>query len=156
MDELKLAETSEPINDMSWSPDARDVAYILNNASIYAASPERSISRLLYNSAGPVLGGLVSYSPSESGSTLMLLARKNAKDPSCSVAILEKQSKDESDAGSLRFLTESGVDDAIWSPDGSKIAYTQSGELWVMDALNGGHKVRLAASGIIQPCWSKK
>jgi hypothetical protein len=86
----------------------------------------------------------------------MLLAKESPEENSYRVAVLDKASKDETDPGTIKFLTEPGVVNALFSPDGSKIAYVQSGELWVMDAPSGAHKTRLAAIAPQQPCWSKK
>lgn len=42
-----------------------------------------------------------------------------------------------------------------WSPDGSRIAYASSqGEIWVMSALDGSGKSRLATGVRSQPAWS--
>lgn len=43
-------------------------------------------------------------------------------------------------------------DEGSWSPDGTKIAYTDDHELWIMNA-NGSRKRRLAEDGI-HPAWS--
>src|SRR5581483_2755594 len=132
------------------------VAYILGHDSIYSASSDRSLPKpILINQTAP-LGDLLTYSPSEGGTLLMLLAKKSPDENAYRVAIVDKPSKDGSDNGTLKFLTEPGVVNAIFSPDGSKIAYIQSGELWVMDAASGAHKTRIAAIVPLQPCWSKK
>ncbi|HVZ81396.1 MAG TPA: hypothetical protein VHE12_11475 [bacterium] len=156
LDELGLAETSRPIFDMTWSADAREVAYAVGGDSVYSASSERSVSKaILVNQTIP-LGNLLTYSPSETTSLLMLLAKKDPSEEAYRVAVVDKPSKDGSDPGTVKFLTEPGVNNAIFSPDGSKIAYVQSGELWVMDSATGAHKTRLAAIAPQQPCWSKK
>ncbi len=154
-DDLKLAESSVPLSDISWSSDARDVAYISDNTVVYSASAQTSTPKVLVGLSGPLLGPLVSFSPAESGTTLMVLAKQDPVEMMYRVAIVEKFASDK-DSGSLKYLTEPGVDYAIWSPDGSKIAYLQSGELWVMDAHTGANKTRIAATGIQSPCWSKK
>jgi Tol biopolymer transport system component len=154
-DQLKLADSALPLSDISWSSDARDVAYIADNTVIYSASPETSLPKTLLSMPGPYLGPLVAFSPSESGTVLMVLSKKSPEEDQYRVAIVSKLAGD-SGIGDLNFLTQPGVDDAIWSPDGGKIAYLQSGELWVMDASTGANKVRIAATGILSPCWSKK
>jgi hypothetical protein len=154
-DDLKLAESSVPLSDISWSSDARDVAYISDNTVIYSVSPQTSLPKTLFSMSGPLLGPLIAFSPSETGTVLMVLAKQDALESMYRVALVDKFAKDP-DPGSLKYLTEPGVDDAIWSPDGSKIAYLQSGELWVMDSLTGANKTRIAATGILSPCWSKK
>jgi dipeptidyl aminopeptidase/acylaminoacyl peptidase len=155
-DELKLAETSVSISDITWSADAREVAYITDHDSVFSASSERSLPKpVLVNQTIPI-GDLLTYSPSESGNLLMFLAKKTPNEKAYRVALVDKPSKDETDPGTVKFLTEPGVEDAIFSPDGGKIAYVQNGELWVMDAASGAHKTRLAAIAPLQPCWSKK
>jgi Tol biopolymer transport system component len=155
-DELKLAETSVPIADITWSADARDVAYITNHESVFAASSDRSLPWAILRNQTIVIGNLLTYSPSEGGNLLMFLAKQDPSEIAYRVAIVDKPSKDETDPGTIKFLTEPGVENAVFSPDGSKIAYIQSGELWVMDASSGAHKTRLAAIAPLQPCWSKK
>ena len=124
-------------------------------SSIYTASAETSLPKIIFNSAFPLLGPLVAYSPSEAGSGLMVLAKKDLTELDYRVALWNKPATDQ-DPGSLKYLTEPGVVDAVWSPDGSQIAYVQSGELWIMDSATGGKKFRVAATGIQSPCWSKK
>ncbi len=156
MDQLKLVDSSTLISDMTWSPDARNIAYVLNKTSIYLASAERSLPKLVLLGGNAELGPLLSYSPAESTvSPLLTLAKKLSTDNGFRVAVLDKAASDK-DTGSLKFLTEPGAVDAIWSPDGGKIAYVMNGELWVMDGLTGANKTRIAATGIITPNWSKK
>ncbi len=154
-DDLKLTDSSVPLSDISWSSDARDVAYISDHTIIYSASAQTSFPKVLLSLPSSLLGSLISFSPSETGTILMVLAKQDAAESGYRVAIVDKFAKD-SDPGSLKYLTEPGVDYAIWSPNGSKIAYLQSGELWVMDGLTGANKTRIAATGILSPCWSKK
>lgn len=157
-DQLTLADTSGvPMGDISWSPDAGKVAYISNKIRISTASAETSLPKTVILNASPELGMLISYSPVESGAPpLLVLAKRTMNDDGYCVALVEKASASDTDPGTLKFLTDPGVDDAIWSPDGAKIAYVQSGDLWVMDALTGANKTRIAATGIQMPCWSKK
>jgi hypothetical protein len=155
-DELKLVETSVGLSDITWSADAREVAYILNHDSVFSASADRSVPKPILVNQTITFGDLLTYSPSESGNLLMLLAKQASGESFYRVAILDKPSKDGTDPGTIKFLTEPGVENAIFSPDGGKIAYVQSGELWVMDANSGAHKTRLAAIAPLQPCWSKK
>jgi len=154
MDQLKLVESTYPVSDITWSPDAKIIAYTQNNYQIYTASAETSIPKLIINNASPELGSLISYSPAETTPVLMVLAKKDISDQGYRVATVAKSSSGK-DAGTFNFLTEPGVDNAVWSPDGRKIAYTQSGVLWVMEA-NGSGKTRVAATGILSPNWSKK
>jgi len=71
------------------------------------------------------------------------------------VALVDKKSKDLTDTGTLKYLTEPGVTDALWSPDGNKIAYLQSGDLWVMNS-DGSNKTEVSVAGIQSPDWSRK
>jgi Tol biopolymer transport system component len=157
LDQLKLDDSPHLLSDMTWAPDARNIAYISDKNSIYTASPETSLPKLLIWGASPEIGPLLSYSPAESASPqLLMLAKKTIGDSGYSVALVDKPSSGDQDSGTLKYLTEPGVVNGIWSPDGSKIAYIQNGELWVMDALTGKNKTRIAATGIQSPNWSKK
>jgi len=156
-DELNLVDSPKPITDIAWTPDARQVAYIWNNYAIYTASADASIPKLMILNASPQLGPMITYKPIEEAvPTLMVLAKQTDADSGYRVALVDKASKDEKDSGILKYLTQPGVTDAIWSPDGNKIAYVQAGELWIMDGLTGSNKVRIAATGILSPDWSKK
>jgi Tol biopolymer transport system component len=155
LDTLKLAATQNPIMDISWTSDARDVAYLIGQNALYTASSQTSLPKMILNHPCPELGPLVAYSPSEAGINLLLLAKEFSTDQDYRVALLDKPSTGYPDTGSLKYLTEAGVSNAIWSPDGSQIAYLQSGDLWVMD-VTGAHKHRIALIGVQSPCWSKK
>jgi Tol biopolymer transport system component len=156
-DQLDLADTTDPLADLSWASDASKVAYLSTRNIVYTASAETSLPKKVISNASPEMGPLLSYSPVESTAPLLLtLAKKDPTDDGYRVAWVEKASAADNDPGSLKFLTEPGVVDAIWSPDGSKIAYVTEGELWVMDALTGANKTRIAATGIQYPSWSKK
>ncbi len=154
-DSLKLASGSEPFTDISWTSDARDVAYLVGSKTLFTASSQNSQPKLVLTNPCPELGPLVAYSPSESAGNLMLLAKQYAADPDYRVALMATASKGSPDTGVLKFLTDPGVEDATWSPDGSKIAYVQSGDLWIMDA-TGTNKHRVALIGVQSPNWSKK
>jgi dipeptidyl aminopeptidase/acylaminoacyl peptidase len=158
MDRLTLSESSKALSDISWTADASKVAYLSDKNTIYTASAETSMPKIVILKASPELGPLLSYSPTdESAAALLLtLAKKEVTDDGYRVAIVDKPSSGPTETGSLKYLTEPGVVDAIWSPDGAKIAYVQSGELWVMNARTGANKVRIAATGIEFPTWSKK
>lgn len=155
-DQLKLASTTQDsITDISWTPDARDVAYLLGTKTLFTASSQTSLPKLILNNPCPELGPMVAYSPSESTTNVMFLAKQLAADEGYRVALLDKASKGATDPGSLKFLTDPDVHDAVWSPDGSKIAYVQSGDLWIMD-VSGANKHRVALIGVQSPSWSKK
>ncbi len=157
LDQLKLVDSSTPLADISWSPDARKIAYISNKESIYTASAETSLPKQIIWGASPELGPLLCYSPIESTTPqLMLLAKKKLTDSGYCVALVDKLSSGDQDSGTLKYLTEPGVENAIWAPDGSKIAYILDGELWIMESSTGKNKVRIAATGIQSPNWSKK
>jgi WD40 repeat protein len=155
-DTLTLAETRNSILDISWSPDTRRVAYVSADNTIFTASSDTSLPKPLIVAASSKLGPLVAYSPVEGSTALITLAKKKKTDDGLCVALLEKPSAEEPDPGTFKYLTEQGVSNAVWSPDGSKIAYTQSGDLWIMDALSGANKKLIAKTGIQCPNWSKK
>jgi Tol biopolymer transport system component len=154
LDQIHLAEVNSALRDISWSPDARRVAYLSDKASVFTASPETSIPKMITSNACYEMAPYLAYSPVEGTPKLLLLAREE-KGEGFRVALLEKDSTSPTDTGTLKYLTEPGVESATWSPDASKIAFTSSGELWVMEA-NGTNKRRLAATGILSPSWSKK
>jgi len=157
LDTLKLADTTYAVSDISWTPDARRVAYLVHKDSIYTASPETSIPKRIFWGTVPEIGPVLAYSPAESASpVLMTIAKKIDSDKDYRVALVDKPAASDADSGSLKFLTDAGVVNAVWSPDGSKILYVQNGELWVMDAQTGANKNRIAAIGIRSISWSKK
>lgn len=158
LDRLQLVQSTfdGPLVDFSWTADARKIAYLAGKHSIYLASSETSAPKALLLNSSLEFGPLVSYSPSESASNLMLLV-KESPDSDYRLALLDKASKSDQEAGTVKFLTNPGVVNAVWSPDGSKIAYvTSNGDLWVMDALTGANKARVSISVIQSPSWSKK
>lgn len=154
-DSLKLTAGPDPIVDISWTSDARDVAYLVGTQGLYTASSQSSLPKLILTNPCPELGPFVAYSPSETAANLMLLAKEYATDQGYRVALLDKSSKGVPDTGSLKFLTDDSVEYATWSPDGAKIAYVQSGDLWIMEA-TGANKHRIALIGVQSPNWSKK
>ncbi|HVM33298.1 MAG TPA: hypothetical protein VMU88_09215 [bacterium] len=156
LDKLQLAEIPYPAQDLSWSSDARQVAYLFNSDEIYTASSETSIPQPMILNASPQLGPLIRFSPDEGNpSALLLLAKKDLSEKDYRVALVDKKSKDSTDAGSLKYLTEPGVTDALWAPDGKKIGYLQDGNLWVMN-LDGSNKTEISIAGVQYPDWSRK
>jgi hypothetical protein len=154
LDSLVLSEINTKVRDISWTSDARNVAYLKDDNEVLTSSPETSSPKMILNHACEELAPFLSYSPQEGSGTLMVLAKKTSGE-GYRVATMEKASTGPTDTGTLKYLTDPGVDGATWSPDGANIAYTQSVELWVMD-VNGANKKRLAATGILYPQWSKK
>ncbi len=155
-DSLDLFDSDHALLDLSWSPDALRVAFSVKPDSIYTASANTSHPVPLILGASPELGPLLRYSPSESGKPMvMLLAKEDITDNGYRVALIDRPSKDATDTGSLKFLTEPGVSNAIWSPDGSKIAYIVNGDLWIMDN-TGNNKNLISLNGIMHPDWSTK
>jgi Tol biopolymer transport system component len=155
LDQLTISEVNSPILDISWSPDARKVAYIAKKFNVYTASADTTFPKVVIQNLSPGLGPLLSFSPLETSTAILVLAKKTSDETGYRVGVITQYAKTDQDLGAITFLTEPGVDDAVWSPDGSKIAYTQAGELWVMDA-SGGNKSRLAVTGIQFPSWSRK
>ncbi len=156
LDRLKLVEIPYAAQDLSWSADTDHVAYLYNSNFIYTASAETSLPQPVIQNASPQLGPLIRYSPSETGTAnLLLLAKKDLTETDYRVALVDKKSKDLTDTGTLKYLTEPGVTDALWSPDGNKIAYLQSGDLWVMNS-DGSNKTEVSVAGIQSPDWSRK
>lgn len=61
------------------------------------------------------------------------------------------------DGGEIKRLTDAASSSSAprWSPDGKKIAYTNGGQLWIMDH-DGGHKEQVTkiSTGVANPVWS--
>ncbi len=154
LDKTQLAEIDLPVSDIAWSPDGLRVAYQAGASSIFTVSPKSSVPQPVIQNANPRLDSLLGFSPNAAAS-LLVLAQKAATDKGYRVGMVRQSSKSASDTGALDFLTEAGVDYAAWSPDGSKIVYTQRGDLWAMNP-DGKGKTRLAATGVAFPSWGKK
>ncbi len=155
-DSLDLYDSDHTLMELSWAPDATKVAFSVKPDSVFTASPNTSHPVRIIYGASPDLGPLLRYSPVESASPMLLmLAKKDATDDGYSLALVDKASKSDDDGGSLKFLTGPGVTTAVWSPDGSKIAYTFNGNFWVMDN-NGNNKKLISLDDVMNPDWSKK
>jgi Tol biopolymer transport system component len=156
LDQLQLTDIRYSAQDFSWSSDTRQVAYLVDSSFIYTASSETSIPQPVIQNASPELGPMIRYSPAETGSDfLLVLAKKDLSEQDYRVALVDQKSKDPTDTGTLKYLSEPGVTNALWSPDGQKIAYLQSGNLWVMN-LDGSAKTEVSIAGIQSPDWSRK
>ena len=155
-DKLSLADSRLLIPALTWTSGAEALAYLSGNKAVYTTTVEDTTSKPVIVDASPDLAPYVSFSPVESSTKLMLLAKQTVDDTGYRVAIVDQQAKTDQDTGKLKYLTPVGVDSAVWSPDGNKIAYVISGELWIMDSTSGQNKTRIALSGIQSPDWSKK
>jgi Tol biopolymer transport system component len=155
-DKLSLTDSRQLIPALTWTSDAETLAYLSGNKAVYTTTVEDTTSKPVIVDASPDLAPYVSFSPVESSSKLMLLAKQTVDDTGYRVAIVDQPAKTDQDTGKLKYLTPVGVDSAVWSPDGTKIAYVISGELWIMDSTSGLNKTRIALSGIQSPDWSKK
>jgi hypothetical protein len=141
---------------ITWTSGAEELAYLLDKNAVYTTTVEDTTSKPVIVDASPDLAPYVSFSPVESSTKLMLLAKETTDDTGYRVAIVDQPAKTDQETGKLKYLTPAGVDSAVWSPDGTKIAYVISGELWIMDSISGLNKTRIALSGIQSPDWSKK
>ena len=155
-DQLSLVDSRRLIPAITWTSGAEELAYLSGNKAVYTTTVEDTTSKPVIVDASPDLAPYISFSPLESSTKLMLLAKQTVNDTGYRVAIVDQPAKTDQDTGKLKYLTPIGVDSAVWSPDGSKIAYVISGELWIMDSTNGLNKTRIALSGIQSPDWSKK
>jgi len=155
-DQLHLADSRVLIPSITWTSGAEELAYLSDNRAVYTTKVEDTTSQPLINGASPDLAPYISFSPVDSSTRLLLLARQSTDDSGYRVAVVDKPAKGDNDTGTLKYLTPAGVDSAVWSPDGTKIAYVTSGELWIMDSTSGMFKTRIALTGIQSPDWSRK
>ncbi len=155
-DKLSLADSRKLIPAITWTSGAEELAYLSDKNAVYTTTVEDTTSKPVIVDASPELAAYVSFSPVESSTRLMLLAKQTTDDTGYRVAVVDQPAKTDQDTGKLKYLTPVGVDWAVWSPDGTKIAYVISGELWIMDSISGLNKTRIALSGIQSPDWSKK
>ena len=155
-DKLSLADSRLLIPALTWTSGAETLAYLSGNKAVYTTTVEDTTSKPVIVDASPDVAPYVSFSPVEASTKLMLLAKQTVDDTGYRVAIVDQPAKTDKDTGTLKYLTPAGVDSAVWSPDGTKIAYVISGELWIMDSTSGLNKTRIALSGIQSPDWSKK
>jgi hypothetical protein len=155
-DKLTLADSITSIPAITWTSGAEKLAYLSGNKSIYTTTVEDTTPKAVILSASPDIAPFISFSPVDDSTKLMLLAKQTPSDTGYKVAVVDQMSKSDQDPGTLKYLTPAGVNAAAWSPDGTKIAYVISGELWVMNSDNGLNKTRIALTGIQSPDWSKK
>ncbi len=154
-DTLTLVESLKSVPLISWSSDASKLAYLSDESSVYSTTVEDTTPKGLYVGTLPILGGILAFTPADGGKRVLVLAKKTPTEPTFHVAVLDPP-KNDKDIPAFKFLTEDAIDYAVWSPDGTKIAYTANGELWIMDSANGMNKTRIALTGIQFPDWSKK
>jgi dipeptidyl aminopeptidase/acylaminoacyl peptidase len=153
-DHTRIAQIRNEVRGFTWMGNANHLQYISGLSDVYQCTYESFIQKPILLNPVPSMGYVISGAPVEN-STLFLTLAKQTGDLEYRVAVLDKPSKDDTDSGSLKFLTDEGVEYATWSPDGSRIAYVADRELWTMDA-SGANRKRVAVSGILQPSWSKK
>ncbi len=153
-DTIRLAGIQASAGPISWSSDANSVAYISDNY-LSEVAYETQRGKALLQEATPEFGGILSYAPVDGNNNILTLAKKDAKDHAYRVALVDKPSAGGSDQGSLKFLTEPGVEFATWSPDGTKILYVLQGAIWTMD-VSGANKKRISLAGAKAPVWAKK
>lgn len=136
--------------NLQWSPDGTELLFEARSSEgwdIYAIAIGSSmLRRLTYHSAEDVSA---TWSPD--GSKIIFISdRSGGKDVWWMNA---------DGSNSPIRLTYNINDDLspIWSPDGSYIVHVYDGQIWIMDA-NGGSKVALTDSGIVDSCanprWS--
>jgi Tol biopolymer transport system component len=155
-DDLTLVESIKTVPVITWASDASKVAYIYGTKGIYSTTVEDTTPKDIFNNSSVNLGPLLAYTPAESSFRLMVLASKTSKDHGYRVAISEPTAKSSKEAPVLKYLTDADIDWAVWSPDGTKIAYVTNGELWITDSNSGASKNRIALTGIQSPDWSRK
>lgn len=153
-DKVQLGSIHNTAGPISWSSDANSVAYYRgNNLSEVVYETQRTKSILL--EATPEFGGVLSYAPVDGNNSILMLAKKAKEESGYRVATVDKPSTGDSDTGTLKYMTEPGVEYAAWSPDATKIVYVLDGAIWVMDA-TGANKKRISLAGAKTPAWTKK
>lgn len=140
----------------AWWPDSSRLLYLSDETTkdlmVWQMDPQ-SKQRRLFVSVPDGEGGLDMPSISPDGKRLLAISYRTASvKPQVFTFGLP--------SGPWRQLTEhpEGVYDPVWSPDGTKIAYTarERGrhDLWVMNA-DGSQQQQLTDSGTCRaPCWS--
>jgi len=153
-DRIQLAEIHETAGPLCWTSDANSVAYFWgNNLSEMAYETQRA--KAILQEASTEFGPILSYAPVDNNPGILLLAKKDKDDKGYCVALVDKAAADDKDPGTLKYLTAPGAEEAVWSPDASKILYVLQGGLWVMDA-SGANKKRISLAGVQSPAWGKK
>ena len=155
-DQLSLVDSRFLITSITWTSGAEELAYLSGKNAVYTTKVEDTTSQPVVSDASPELAPYISFSPVDASTRLMLLAKQTVDDTGYRVAVVDKSANGGRDTGTLKYLTPAGVDSAVWSPDGTKIAYVISGELWIMDSVSGMFKTRIALTGIQSPDWSRK
>lgn len=129
----------------SWSPDGRRIAYtaLLDSglAAIGLADPSGSNRRILVL---PLTGSVSEPAWAPSGRELAVTARATT----ASATELHVAAVD----GTGARLLARGASDAAWSPQGSRIAFVQGGNVVAANA--DGAAARLVAAGATSPAWS--
>jgi hypothetical protein len=155
-DTVQLSSIHNTAGPISWSSDANSVAFFRGNVLAEVAF-ETQRAKTILQEASPEFGGVLSYAPIDGNNNILMLAKKVKEDSGFRVALAssDKPCKDDSDSGTLKFLTEPGAEYAVWSPDATKIMYILDGAIWVMDA-TGANKKRISLAGAKTPAWTKK
>lgn len=141
----------------TWSPDGKKIAFV-DTASIYVIDSDGGNQTQLPKAAPkPYFPSSVSWSPD--GSEILIwgfesfrngsgLAKTRATIRAISAPEAERKGR----------LIGHGVD-PVWSPDGSKVAFARSGQIYVMDA-DGKNQIRLTngthVGDDIQPAWEPR
>lgn len=146
-----IRRTNDPAPDRSpaWMPDGSEILFVS------ARDGTTSIWKIPRLSGAPVLWipDALDPAPSPDGRTVAFARRDASGDTRIAVAPLNAPSETKLLTGRDGGLWEHRS--PAWSPDGTKICYTDSQDLWLVPS-SGGEARRLTTDGAgdVEPAWS--
>jgi len=140
--------------DPAWSPDGTKIAFRTerdgagipySNAEIYVMNADGSNPTRLTNN--PYFDAEPSWSPDGTK-----IAFSTGRDGGIGeIYVMNADGSNPTRLTNNPFAHETAPD---WSPDGTKIAFQREGQIWVMNAADGGGQKRLTTIGGTHPSWS--
>lgn len=151
-DQLLLARVEQGTpGPLTWHPNTDSVAFRATLHRIETADVNGLGSKPLFESLDHDFGPVLRYTPVESSQPQLLLLARPTGEEAWRVAVLTPGEKP---TLTLHEHT-AGATDAVWSPDGKRVAYTASGNLFLMNP-DGTQKTRLTVEGVMALDWSRK
>jgi len=150
----RITPSGSDIESYGWAPDGSRIAYLDSRGALWLVRPDGTGRELL--AAGSPLRGTWTLSWSPDGNAIAVLARDSGTPPTNSSSKFSIQLIP-TDGGAPRRLPSGNALGVDWTPRGDEIAYTDSGQQWVISTdgskpqLFFGH--RLAHEGGV-PLWS--